>query len=37
VKHFGGELAKEHGLAKKQSEATLDGMIGLVAKHTMMQ
>ena len=33
LKHIAATLAAEHELAKKQSEAILNDMIGLVVKH----
>jgi DNA-binding protein HU-beta len=33
LKHIAAALAAEHELAKKQSEAILNDMIGLVVKH----
>ena len=33
IKHIAAALAEQHELAKKQSEAILNDMVGLVTKH----
>jgi DNA-binding protein HU-beta len=33
LKHLAAALADEHELPKKQTEAMLNGMVGLIAKH----